>query len=164
MNSAKIRIIVTGGTLDKTYDDCTGQVTFADTIIPLILQRARCHSDIEIETLMQVDSLEMSHEQRDSVIQLVRRTKEDRVIVTHGTDTMVSTARALEHLKLNKTIVLVGAMIPWRFADSDADFNLGFALGVCSSLGRGVYLAMNGKVFPALRVAKNRERGCFEDL
>jgi len=164
MTSSQTRLIITGGTLDKTYNDNTGSLEFSDSIISLLLERARCSAEIEVEHLMQVDSLEMTHEQRDLIIQVVRKAKEERIIITHGTDTLVSTARLLENIKLNKTIVLVGAMVPWRFANSDADFNIGYALGACQSLGRGVWVTMNGKIFPALRVCKNRELGRFEDL
>ena len=159
-----IRILVTGGTFDKEYNEKTGQLYFKDTHLAEMLNRGRCRVPVSIRTVMMIDSLEMSDSDREFVVQSCRQAPEDRVIVTHGTDTMTDTAAAIARADTGKTVVLTGAMIPWAFGSSDGLFNLGSALSFVQVLPAGVYVAMNGKCFPWDRVRKNRERGEFEEV
>ncbi len=159
-----IRILVTGGTFDKEYNEKTGQLYFKDTHLAEMLKRGRSRVPVTIRTVMMVDSLEMTDADRDLVVQSCRQAPEERVVVTHGTDTMTETAAAIARAELGKTVVLTGAMIPWAFGSSDGLFNLGSALSFVQVLAPGVYVAMNGKCFPWDRVRKNRERGEFEEL
>ena len=159
-----IRILVTGGTFDKEYNERTGELFFKDTHIQEMLQRGRSRVPVNIRTVMMIDSLKMSDADRALIVQNCLRAEEDRIVITHGTDTMTDTAAAIAGAVTNKTIVLTGAMIPWAFGSSDGLFNLGSALSFAQVLPAGVYVAMNGKCFPWDRVRKNRERGEFEDL
>lgn len=159
-----IRILVTGGTFDKEYNEKTGQLYFKDTHLAEMLNRGRCRVPVSIRTVMMIDSLDMSDSDRELVVQSCRQAPEDRVIVTHGTDTMTDTAAAIARAETGKTVVLTGAMIPWAFGSSDGLFNLGSALSFVQALPVGVYVAMNGKCFPWNRVRKNRERGEFEEI
>ena len=159
-----IRILVTGGTFDKEYNEKTGQLYFKDTHLAEMLDRGRCRVPVSIHTVMMIDSLEMSDSDRELVVQSCRQAPEDRVVVTHGTDTMTDTAAAIAQADTGKTVVLTGAMIPWAFGSSDGLFNLGSALSFVQVLPAGVYVAMNGKCFPWDRVRKNRERGEFEEV
>jgi L-asparaginase len=159
----RIRIFVTGGTFDKEYDELTGHLYFKDSHLPEMLHLGRCNLDVEIRTLMMIDSLEMTDADRRLVLDQCRNAPEDRIVITHGTDTMVATAQALAASLDNKTIVLTGAMVPYKFGSSDGLFNLGSALAFAQTLPRGVYVAMNGRYFPAARVRKNRQTGMFED-
>jgi L-asparaginase len=159
-----IRILVTGGTFDKEYNERTGQLYFKDTHLPEMLQLGRSRVDVTIRTIMMVDSLEMSEADRDLIVQNCLQSPEDRIVITHGTDTMTETAAAIAAAVSGKTVVLTGAMIPYAFGSSDGLFNLGSALSFVQVLPAGVYLAMNGKCFPWDRVRKNRERGEFEEL
>jgi L-asparaginase len=161
--SHSIRIIVTGGTFDKEYDELTGRLFFRDTHLPEMLRAGRCRAPVSIETLLMIDSLDMSDQDRDQVVERCRACPEDRLVVTHGTDTMAVTARAIQRAALDKTVVLTGAMIPYAFGSSDGLFNLGSALSFVQVLGRGVYVAMNGRCFAADRVRKDRENGVFEE-
>jgi L-asparaginase len=158
-----IRVFVTGGTFDKEYDELTGRLFFRDTHVPEMLRRGRCHIDVAIEPLMMVDSLEMTEAQRQAIVEACRRCPERRVVVTHGTDTMPETARALDAAALGKTVVLTGAMVPYAFGSSDGLFNLGSALSFAQALPPGVHVAMNGRIFAAARVRKNRAAGIFEE-
>ncbi len=159
-----IRILVTGGTFDKEYNERTGQLYFKDTHLAEMLQRGRSRVAVSIRTVMMVDSLEMSDADRALIVQNCQQCDETRVIVTHGTDTMTDTAAALAGAITDKTVVLTGAMIPWAFGSSDGLFNLGSALSFVQVLPPGVYIAMNGTCFPWNRVRKNRERGVFEEI
>jgi L-asparaginase len=160
-----IRIFVCGGTFDKQYDEITGRLFFKDTHVPEMLRLGRSRVDVQVETLMMIDSLEMTDEQRLHIAEECQRCREQRIVITHGTDTMVDTAatlaRAVES-KTAKTIVLTGAMIPYAFGSSDGLFNLGSALSFAQALPSGVYVAMNGTAFPWNRVRKNRQSGVFE--
>jgi L-asparaginase len=163
-NNPVIRIFVTGGTFDKEYDEISGRLYFQDSHVPEMLKLGRCHLDLEIRTLMMIDSLEMSDSDRQIIVEQCRTAPEDRIVVTHGTDTMVETARALQDAELSKTIVLTGAMVPYKFGSSDGLFNLGSALAFAQTLPAGVYVAMNGRFFAANRVRKNKTAGIFEEV
>ena len=158
-----IRIVITGGTFDKHYDEIHGSLTFKDSHLPEILKFVRCTVPIELELNQLIDSLDMHESNRLRVLDSCRRAAERQIVVTHGTDTMVETAAVLGAASLDKTIVLTGAMVPYIFSNSDAVFNLGCALASVQLLPRGVYLAMNGRVFPWNRVRKNRQLGEFEE-
>ncbi len=159
-----IRILVTGGTFDKEYNEHTGQLYFKDTHLAEMLKRGRSRVPVTVRTIMMVDSLDMSDADRAVIVQNCRQSKEDRIVITHGTDTMTDTAAAIARGVAGKTVVLTGAMIPWAFGSSDGLFNLGSALSFVQVLPPGVYVAMNGKCFPWDRVRKNRERGEFEEI
>jgi L-asparaginase len=159
-----IRVLVTGGTFDKEYDELGGRLFFKDTHLPEMLRLARCRIPVQVETLMMIDSLDMTEADRARVVDHCRSSAEERLVVTHGTDTMTETARALQAAGLGKTVVLTGAMIPYAFGSSDGLFNLGSALSFAQVLPPGVYVAMNGRVFPGDKVRKNREGGVFEEL
>jgi L-asparaginase len=159
-----IRIFVTGGTFDKEYNELTGALSFKDTHLPEMLRLGRCRIDVAIETLMMIDSLEMTGADRAVIVERCRQAAESRILITHGTDTMVETARALaETMVREKTIVLTGAMIPYAFGSSDGLFNLGSALSFVQALPPGVYVAMNGRCFEWDKVRKNRDTGVFEE-
>lgn len=157
-----IAIFVTGGTFDKTYDEIGGRLAFADTHLPEMLRLGRCHLDVSVRTVMMVDSLEMTDADRALVVAACARAPESRIVVTHGTDTMVETARAIAAGVSGKTVVLTGAMVPYAFGSSDGLFNLGSALSFVQTLPPGVYVAMNGRAFPWDQVRKNRSAGVFE--
>lgn len=159
-----IKILITGGTFDKEYDELNGKLFFKDTHLPEILKLGRCNLDIQIRTLMMIDSLEMQGADRDLIINHCRQCEESKVVITHGTDTMDITAQALGEANLNKTIVLTGAMIPYKFGSSDGLFNLGSALAFVQTLPVGVYVVMNGKYFDWHNVRKNKASGIFEEL
>lgn len=159
-----IRILITGGTFDKEYDERTGQLFFKDTHLPEMLRRGRSGVDVTIRTIMMIDSMDMTDADRAMIVQNCQQSAEDRIVVTHGTDTMTETAAAIARSVSGKTVVLTGAMIPWAFGSSDGLFNLGSALSFVQALPAGVYVAMNGKCFPWDRVRKNRERGEFEEI
>jgi L-asparaginase len=158
-----IRIFVTGGTFDKEYNELTGQLFFRDTHLPEMLSRSRHTLDASVQTLMMVDSLLMTDKDRARIAEECRNAKEDRIVITHGTDTMAETAEALEGHVAGKTIVLTGAMIPYTFGSSDGFFNLGCSLAFVQALPPGVYVVMNGRHFRAGRVRKNTTTGKFED-
>ncbi|MCX7785177.1 MAG: asparaginase [candidate division WOR-3 bacterium] len=160
----KIRIIVTGGTFDKEYNELTGELYFKHTHIYDMLKLGRCKLDIVVEELMMIDSALMTDVERDKIINAVNRAKENRILITHGTDKMVDTAHALAHAVKNKTIVLTGAMVPYSFGSSDGMFNLGSALAFVQTLPPGVYVAMNGKCFHWHKVRKKKETGYFEEI
>jgi L-asparaginase len=158
-----LRILVTGGTFDKRYDELTGRLYFRDTHVPEMLERGRCRVDVVVDPAMMIDSLDLDDEGRADIVERCRASRERAIVVTHGTDTMVDTARALAAAGLNdRTIVLTGAMIPFAFGSSDGLFNLGSALSFAQVLPPGVYVAMNGQYFRWDRVRKNRETGIFE--
>jgi len=157
-----IKIILTGGTIDKHYNESNGELDFVDTHIPEILKIGCNRADVIIEQVLLKDSLDMGDADRQQILQSCIASSENKILITHGTDTIVETAKVLGKKKLNKTIVLVGAMIPFVFKHSDAVFNIGFALGALQTLPSGVFVAMNGKVFEADAVVKNKEKGIFE--
>jgi L-asparaginase len=159
-----IRFLITGGTFDKEYNEINGELYFKETHLPEILQRGRCRVDVSITTLMMIDSLEMTNNHRQLIADHCLNAVEEKIIITHGTDTMSDTARFLAPLIQHKTIVLTGAMIPYKFGSSDGLFNLGSALAFVQSLPKGVYVAMNGKFFNWDNVRKNRQTGQFEEL
>lgn len=159
-----IRLLVTGGTFDKQYDELNGTLAFGNTHVEDVLRRGRNDVPIVAEVLMLKDSLELTDADRARIVEAARRCSERRIVITHGTDTMVESARALAATDLAKTIVLTGAMIPYVFGSSDGLFNLGSALSFAQVLPPGVYVAMNGRVFPWDNVRKNRERGVFEPI
>ncbi len=159
-----IRVFVTGGTFDKEYDEVRGTLDFEDTHLPEMLRLGRCEVDVSVRTLMMVDSLEMTDEDRDTIAEHCRRCDETKIVITHGTDTMVDTGRVLAKAVADKTIVLTGAMVPYAFGSSDGLFNLGSALSFAQVLKPGVYIAMNGRCFNWDNVRKNREAGTFEEL
>ena len=158
-----IRIFITGGTFDKEYNELNGTLYFKDTHLPEMLNLGRCKLDVAVRTLMLVDSLEMSDEDRQLIVDQCRKSKEDRILVTHGTDTMELTAKALGEVIRDKTVVLTGAMVPYKFGSSDGLFNLGSALALVQTLPHGVYIAMNGRFFSWDNVRKNRKTGEFEE-
>jgi len=159
-----IRIFVTGGTFDKTYDEIAGQLSFKDTHLPEMLRLGRSRVEVSVRTLMMIDSLDMTDADRDAIVRNCQQCAESCIVITHGTDTMVETAAALARAVTGKTIVLTGAMIPYAFGSSDGLFNLGSALSLVQVLPPGVYLAMNGRHFQWDKVRKNRETGAFEAL
>ncbi len=157
-----IRILITGGTFDKAYDEISGRLLFKDTHIREMLELGRCRLAVEVRTLMMVDSLEMTDSDRRLILESCRSAAEEQILVTHGTDTMTDTARVLGEAALPKTIVLTGAMVPYAFGSSDGLFNLGSALSFAQALPHGVYVAMNGRCFAWDDVLKNRALGIFE--
>ncbi|MFC1889852.1 asparaginase domain-containing protein [Thermodesulfobacteriota bacterium] len=159
-----IRIFVTGGTFDKEYNELNGALYFQDTHLPEMLTLGRSRLDVDIRTLMMVDSVVMTDEDRQIILTNCAKTPEERIVITHGTDTMVETAGVLGAAEIGKTIVLTGAMIPYKFGSSDGLFNLGSALAFVQTLPPGVYIAMNGRAFLWDNVRKNRETGHFEIL
>ncbi len=159
-----IRIFITGGTFDKEYNELNGQLYFKDTHIQELLKLGRCRVDVDIRTLMMVDSLEMTDDDRQLIARQCQNSEEDRIIITHGTDTMAETAAVLAKETSDKTIVLTGAMIPYKFGSSDGLFNLGSALAFVQALPKGVYVAMNGRYFTWDNVRKNKQTGGFEEV
>ncbi|MDZ7361945.1 MAG: asparaginase [candidate division KSB1 bacterium] len=159
-----IKILVTGGTFDKEYNEINGALYFKDTHINEMLRLGRCRLDIQVRTLMMIDSLDMTEADRQLILEHCKKSPEDKIVITHGTDTMVETAKVLGENIQDKTIVLTGAMIPYAFGSSDGLFNLGSALSFVQALPPGVYIAMNGKCFSWNNVRKNRERGEFEAI
>jgi len=162
-----IRIFVTGGTFDKDYNELTGLLVFKDTRLPEMLRLGRSRVDVSIRTLMMIDSLEMTAADRSIIVEQCRQAAESRIIITHGTDTMIETARVLAAAlgsDTQKIVVLTGAMVPYAFGSSDGLFNLGSALSFVQILPPGVYVAMNGRYFQWDCVRKNRETGVFEAL
>ena len=161
---SSICIFVTGGTFDKEYNELTGALAFKDTHLPEMLRLGRSRVDVSIRTLMMIDSLDMTDADRAVIVDQCRQAPETRILITHGTDTMVDTARAIAArlADAKKTIVLTGAMVPYAFGSSDGLFNLGSALSFVQVLPAGVYLAMNGRCFAWDHVRKNRETGAFE--
>jgi L-asparaginase len=158
-----IRIIVTGGTFDKRYDEVRGELTFAESHLPEILRQARIAVPVTLEINQLVDSLAMTEADRARVVDACRTAPEEQIVIVHGTDTMVETAARIGVQGLAHTIVLTGALIPYTVQGTDSLFNLGFALAACQLLPHGVYIAMNGHIFPWNGVRKNRALGIFEN-
>jgi len=159
-----IRIIVTGGTFDKSYNELTGQLYFKDTHIEEILTLGRSRLDLKIEKLLLKDSLELTDADRELIAESCIKSEQNSILITHGTDTMTQTAEYLAEKIKDKTIIITGAMIPYKFGSSDGLFNLGSSLAFAQTLPAGVYVAMNGKIFTWDNCRKNRENGYFEEL
>ena len=157
----KIRVITTGGTIDKVYFDATSEYEIGEPTVPHVFREAAVGVEWELQPLLRKDSLEMTAEDRAMIREACEAARETAILITHGTDTMSDTAESLLGIK-GKTIVLTGALAPARFRVTDAIFNLGLALGAVQSKPPGVYLAMNGTVFEAGKVHKNKEAGRFE--
>jgi len=164
MDPKPIRVIVTGGTFDKHYDEIRGELTFKESHLPEILRLTRVTVPVEIELNQLIDSLQMQEANRRSVLDSCSSAAEERIIVTHGTDTMAETAKLLGPAGLPKTIVLTGAMIPYKVQGSDALFNFGTAFSAVQLLPQGVYIVMNGRAFRWDQVRKDREKGIFVAL
>jgi L-asparaginase len=158
----QVRIIATGGTFDKEYNELNGELFFKDTHIADMLRLGRSHLEVEVESLMMIDSLQMTDADRQRILQRCREVPEERIVITHGTDTMDQTAGVLGAGLAGKTVVLTGAMVPYTFGSSDGIFNLGTALAFAQTLPPGVYVAMNGRYFLWNAVRKNRAKGVFE--
>jgi L-asparaginase len=156
-----VRVLVTGGTFDKEYDERRGTLSFRRTHVPEMLALGRCRVRARVTTLMMKDSLVMTAADRRRILAACRRAAEKRLVVTHGTDTMAETAAVLGRGLSGKTVVLTGAMRPYRFGSSDGMFNLGSALSFAQILPPGVYVAMNGRFLPWDDVRKDRKRGVF---
>lgn len=158
----KIRFIVTGGTFDKQYDPKEGTLSFADTHLPEILENSALGMEYEVSVMEMIDSLEMVEENRNNILKVCTMFSEEVIIITHGTDTMELTAKYLGKRYLQKVIILTGAMVPYTVRDSDAVFNLGASVAASQLLAAGVYICMNGIIFPWDNVRKNRDAGKFE--
>jgi L-asparaginase len=168
MDEDRIRILVTGGTFDKEYDELNGRLFFKDSHVPEMLSLGRCKLDVDVRTLMMIDSLDMTEADREIILEQCRAAPGSRIVITHGTDTMAATAQSLAAgfttgKLTNKTIVLTGAMVPYMFGSSDGLFNLGSALAFVQTLSAGVYVVMNGRCFRAGHVRKNKQTGIFEE-
>ena len=159
-----IKIFVTGGTFDKEYNELNGELYFKKTHLHEMLVLGRSQLKVDIETIMMKDSLEMSNDDRNTIVQQCLESDESKILITHGTDTMVETATLLAKKITTKTIVLTGAMIPYKFGSSDGLFNLGSALSFLQSLPHGIYIAMNGNIFNWDNVKKNKKLGLFQPL
>ena len=158
-----IQILITGGTFDKSYNHISGDLFFEKTHIPEMLERSKCRLNVDVKTLMMIDSLEMTKKDIEKIIDECKKTKSSRIVITHGTDTMVNTAGKIAKKIKNKTIVLTGAMIPYAFgSSSDGFFNLGSALSFVQTLENGIYIAINGQYFDYDKVEKNKLKGYFE--
>ena len=158
-----ITVFVTGGTFDKEYNEISGELYFKDTHIREILELGRAQLEVKIKKLMLIDSLNMTNEDRRVILQNCISVKDKKIVITHGTDTMTETAKILAKENLKKTIVLTGAMIPYKFGSSDGLFNLGSAFAFAQVLPSGVFVAMNGKFFNWDKVIKNKISGKFEE-
>ena len=156
------RIIVTGGTFDKRYDAIKGELTFSETHLPALLQQARVSLPLAVDIRLLIDSLQMTDEHRQSVLEACRESPERSIVVVHGTDTMAQTAQVVGRAGLEKTVVFTGAMVPYSVQGSDAPFNLGFALAASLTLPAGAYVAMNARIFPWNDVVKDKSEGTFK--
>ena len=160
-----IQILITGGTFDKSYNHINGDLFFEKTHLPEMLKRSKCRLKVEVKTLMMMDSLEMTEKDIDKIITQCIDSSYKKIVITHGTDTMVNTASKIASKINNKTIVLTGAMIPYAFgSSSDGFFNLGSALSFVQTLDSGVYIAMNGQYFLHSQVIKDKEKGYFKTI
>jgi L-asparaginase len=159
-----IQVFITGGTFDKEYNELNGSLYFKETHLQEMLDKGRSRLELKTETLFMKDSLEFTENDRSEIQQACANAASDRILITHGTDTMTQTADYLAKHIQHKTIVLTGAMIPYKFGSSDGMFNLGSALAFVQLLPPGIYISMNGKIFPAGQVRKNLVRGEFESI
>jgi L-asparaginase len=164
MRSTQIQLLITGGTLDKDYDEEKAALVFRQSQVDEMLRRGRCLVDIETEVLMMVDSLEITAAQRERIVEDCLGCARNHIVITHGTDTMVETAKAIAEVVQGKTIVITGAMVPYAFGSVDGLFNLGGAIAFVQTLPPGVYIVMNGRSFTWNNVRKNRDSGLFEPL
>ena len=160
----KVRLLITGGTIDKVYNQSNGELEFDETHFPEMVKRSRVEVDLTLEEIMLLDSLDMVDKERDIIVNSCMSCEEDFILITHGTDTMCDTARLIGESDIDKTIVLFGAMVPYAVSNSDALFNFGCALGSLQLLESGVYVAMNGRVLPWDDVEKNRALGVFQSI
>jgi L-asparaginase len=160
----RIKIIATGGTFDKVYDPISGLLVFNESHLASIVKQSRLQPQPNIETVMLIDSLDMTEEHRQQILAVVQATIETKIVIIHGTDTMTETAKTLGQANLSKTIILTGAMVPADVVNSDAQFNLGFALGCANTLASGTYVAMNATVHAWNNVRKNKVLGIFEKV
>jgi L-asparaginase len=159
-----IKIFATGGTFDKEFNEINGELFFKETNLYKLLDLGRSQLNVRIETLMMVDSLKMTKTEKNYIVNKCKEEKSDRIIITHGTDTMVDTAKIIAKHISDKTIILTGAMIPIKFGSSDGLFNLGSALSFIQVIDPGVYITMNGRYFKWDNVTKNKDRGIFERI
>jgi len=159
-----VNVLITGGTIDKQYNKLDGNLVLEHSYLKNILEQARCTIEISIRTIMLKDSLNMVDADREMIVRACMETETDKIIISHGTDTMVQTAELIDKRVKGKTVVLFGAMIPFTFGYSDALFNFGLAVASVQSRSRGVYITMNGKIFNAGNVRKNRTLGVFEEI
>ncbi|MBF0196986.1 MAG: asparaginase [Planctomycetes bacterium] len=157
----QIRVISTGGTIDKLYDPISGELGFAESSIPSLLHYANPHNNVAVTQLLSLDSLDMTDQHRSDILEACKKSAEKHILITHGTDTMVETAYALKELEAEKHIVLVGAMIPASIKESDAAFNLGYALSSLQHSQPGIFICMNGRTFSYREVMKDKSEGCF---
>ena len=155
----RIKVFATGGTFDKEYNELTSKLYFKDTHLPEMLKLGRCKLNIDLGTLMMIDSLDMTDKDRRTILDHCKKAKEDRIVITHGTDTVIETAKVLARGKIDKTIILIGAMVSYKFGSSDGLFNLGSALSFAQVLPSGVYIEMNGEYFLWNNVRKNKKLG-----
>jgi L-asparaginase len=160
----RIKIIITGGTFDKEYNELTGELYFNKTHVPEMLKLGRSRLELRIVELMMRDSLCLKDSDIKIISDVCQNSEEDKILITHGTDKMANTAKILGQFIKNKTIVLTGAIIPYAFGSSDGMFNLGSALAFVQTLPCGVYITMNGKYFRCDNVRKNNENGNFEEI
>jgi L-asparaginase len=161
MKKTKIALIVTGGTFDKEYDELSGTLFFKRTHVPEMLTLGRCRLSVRMQIVMLKDSLEITDMDRQVILKACQKATESKIVITHGTDTMEQTARLLGPALSSKTVILTGAMIPYRFGSSDGMFNLGCSIGLVQALPPGVYIVMNGQYFDWRNVTKNRQKGYF---
>ena len=159
-----IRIFVTGGTFDKEYNELNGELFFKDTHLNEMLKLGRCKAPIDIRTLMMIDSIYLNDEDRELIAQNCLKCDETQIVITHGTDTMVETAKIIAERVKDKTVVLTGAMIPYKFGSSDGLFNLGSAIAFVQTLPAGVYISMNGRIFNWDNCKKNKIIGEFQEI
>ena len=159
-----IQIYITGGTIDKKYNEYTGELIFDKTHIVDMLNRSRCMTETLSEVIFLKDSLDINENERELIYSKCKGSDSEKILITHRTDTMIETAKSIQSMNLAKTIVLTGSMIPYSVSNSDALFNLGFAISAVQTLVHGVYVCMNGKIFNASKVNKNREIGVFESI
>ena len=159
-----IKIFATGGTFDKEFNEINGELYFKETNLFQLLQLGRSQIDVKIETLMMIDSLNMTNTERQYILEKCKKEKTERIVITHGTDTMVETAKFISKEVKDKIIILTGAMIPIKFGSSDGLFNLGSALSFAQILKPGIYITMNGQYFHYDNVRKNKKLGVFERI
>jgi L-asparaginase len=159
-----IKLFVTGGTFDKEYNELNGQLFFKDSHINEILKLGRSRLNLSVRTLMLIDSLDMTDADRNIILESCKACDEDKIVITHGTDTMTETATYLSEKIPGKTVVITGAMIPYKFGSSDGLFNMGSALAFVQSLPAGIYIAMNGRYYDWNNCKKNKQTGFFEEL
>ena len=159
-----IKLFIAGGTVDKQYHEKTGLLGFDKSNIPEMLKQARSQLFIDVEQLMMIDSLDMTEEQRETIVRRCVEVPEDHIVITHGTDTMTKTGRLIQQTVKDKVIILTGAIRPFAFGSSDGFFNIGCTLAFVQTAKPGVYIVMNGKLFPTDKVEKNTETGIFETI